>query len=138
MKTTSRKSALAAAAVSAVVLATSAVAGSREVPRPDPIPIPPRVLAKIPQVAADRIAAIGNSVGATGAAEALSSATPGSPEAIAAVGAIANAVAIQTANGGLAALTPAQSAQAVQALQQIIAATGRTPELEALLEALKG
>lgn len=127
---------VAAAALSAL-FATGAQAGSTSVPTPDPIPMSPRAIAVIPPVAAERIAAIGNSVGATDAAKALSSAIPGSPEAIAAVATIANAVAIQSTNGGLATLTPAQSAQAVQALQRIIAATGATPELDALLEALR-
>lgn len=124
------------AALSAAVV-TSLFAGSLAHAGSDPVdntpPPPPPVVLVVPPSVVTAITVIATNAGLGNLAAVLASAKPGSPEATAAVVSI---VTVLSQRASLPTMTRTQSARARIALQRIIARTGRTPALAALLARL--
>ncbi|MGQ0609737.1 MAG: hypothetical protein ACT4N9_01340 [Paracoccaceae bacterium] len=122
-----KSAALSAAVAISLVTGTSAFAGGAPVATPTPTVTVPLVFS--PQ-AVVVIARIASGAGLGNLSAVLSSAKPGSPEAQAAVVSI---VTVLSQRATLPRLNPLQTAQARAAIQRIIARTGGSPALTALL-----
>ncbi len=127
-----KSAALSAAVVTSLFAGSLAHAGSGTVDTTPPPPPPPVVLVVPPSVVT-AITVIATNAGLGNLAAVLASAKPGSPEATAAVVSI---VTVLSQRASLPTMTRTQSARARIALQRIIARTGRTPALAALLARL--
>lgn len=128
--------------ISSVLMAALSIgqaqAGATIVDTPDPVVSIPVPVVALPVTFVAAIISVGTLIGETEAAGALTSALPGSPEAIAAVNLIIEALAdTSVGTNGTSSLSAAQQARARDALARIIQRSGNTPALDALLAGLQ-